>query len=340
MNDIYTEDQPIVPKKKYSILHPFIFSYFHGGLYRDIGQNWKGIGFLFIILLTTVSVSISTVSILSEVDSLMDSKEAQHFIDQIPPITINNGRVSSTVEQPFLLKAPITNKQKKTEIVIAILDTTGRYNSMKDTPDTTFALLTESELHTRNNTTGEIKTIPLNEVGSWAFGPKKAHEFYGIARDYLPWLLVIFLSIWFLVTRLLFALFYGAIGTSIASSMSVQLPLSASMRIAAVAMTPGIIAGLLMNIINFNLGCFGILIFILIDLAYLWFGISKNRIDPSLAQNLARPSVPLPDRQFHGSLSQQVQATPDIPSPEPPLPPALPPAIPPAPPEGDENGVD
>jgi hypothetical protein len=40
--------------KKYSIFHIPVFSFFSRELYRDVGMHWKGVNFLYLLLLLAI----------------------------------------------------------------------------------------------------------------------------------------------------------------------------------------------------------------------------------------------------------------------------------------------
>ncbi len=41
--------------RKYTIFHPYVMSFFSKDLYRDVGQNWRGIGAFYLLVLLIIS---------------------------------------------------------------------------------------------------------------------------------------------------------------------------------------------------------------------------------------------------------------------------------------------
>ncbi|TKJ38924.1 MAG: hypothetical protein CEE38_04300 [Planctomycetes bacterium B3_Pla] len=82
-----------VHTKTYSIFHIPVFSFFSKELYRDVGMHWKGVNFLYLLLLLAICLLPTTIKMYIGFANFANN-EAPAIIEQIPEITINNGKVS------------------------------------------------------------------------------------------------------------------------------------------------------------------------------------------------------------------------------------------------------
>ena len=79
--------------KQYSIFHIPVVSFFSKELYRDGGMHWKGVNFLYLLLLLAICLLPKTIKMYIGFANFANN-EAPTIIEQIPEITINNGKVS------------------------------------------------------------------------------------------------------------------------------------------------------------------------------------------------------------------------------------------------------
>src|SRR2546426_3324312 len=61
--------------RRYGILHPLLLSFFSRSLYRDVGRTWKGIGFLYLLLLLALSWVLVTIHLHRMVSGLATSTQ-------------------------------------------------------------------------------------------------------------------------------------------------------------------------------------------------------------------------------------------------------------------------
>ena len=128
--------------KKYSIIHAPVMSFFSMDFYRDVGLNWKGVGFGYLFLLLAVFWVPKIIRIQWMASDFVEY-EAPDVVGQVPEITIADGEVSIKEPQPYYITMPDSNK------AIAIIDTTGSIVSLEDS--NAFCLLTKTDFIMRNN---------------------------------------------------------------------------------------------------------------------------------------------------------------------------------------------
>src|SRR4051812_28276463 len=128
------------------VLAPF----FVANLYRDVARNWRGIGLRLLVLVLVISWTVTGVQLHRSFNHFAKD-EFPTFVQDVPPITIKDGVVSSPVEQPYY----ITDKQSGKPFVV--IDTTGEITSLDQTGGA-IVLLTDTKPHYRdNNNPGQVK---------------------------------------------------------------------------------------------------------------------------------------------------------------------------------------
>jgi len=259
------------------VLAPF----FSRGLYRDVARNWRGIGALYLLLLLAVTWAAVMVKLhISVTTSARD--EFPKFANDIPPITMKDGVVSSPVDQPYEIK------DKDTGRVLAVLDTTGTVNSLDDTPAQ--VLLTQNKLHYRKSNRNQTETTDLSQVKSFYLDRERVVSWVNTGAKWLAPGLYIPAVLGSLAFRLVQALIYGAIGLALASMFDVRLSFAAAMRLAVIAVTPVILLDTIFSLTGIDIP-FWTLLGIVIALVYLAIAVKANH-DPA-----APPAQPYPYAQ-------------------------------------------
>ena len=267
--------------KRYSIFHPLVLSFFSKSLYRDVGKNWRGTGLLYLFVALAV-VWIPTIikgqlGLARWVDA--DSKE---ITKQIPAITISKGQVSTDVPTPHFIKDP------KTGTAIAIIDTTGEYQTLENT-EARF-LLTKSKLIMGRNQM-ETRTYELSGVESLYIDRSLVENWLVTARRWFVPVLYPLALIFSFIFRAIQVLIYALVGLLFARLLNANLDFKTLMRLAAISITPVLVLNLLFEFVPGRIPWWT-LIGIVIALAYLFFAVKVNT-EPDEAQAY-QPPVPHP----------------------------------------------
>jgi len=91
--------------KKYSIFHTVVMWCFSPSFYRDVGRNWKGICAWYLLLLMIAACIPTAIAIKRGCSRFLEA-EGKQIIEQIPPIAIKDGEVSTPAEQPYVITLP------------------------------------------------------------------------------------------------------------------------------------------------------------------------------------------------------------------------------------------
>jgi hypothetical protein len=269
---------PPVPPRRFSVFSAILLAPFSPALWRDVGLRWRGIGLGYMALLLAVTWFIVAIKFQVGFGRFVD-EEAPKFVDQIPKITIQNGRASAEVEQPYTIRNPENDQP------IGVIDTTGQITEL--TPDLTF-LLTRDALIVRNSP-AEIRRYDLSQVDSLEIDREGIEKILGWVKVLAIPVGVPFLFVFSLIWRLILMLILGAIGMAIASGMNLSLPFQANLRLAAIAMTPGIWLGTFTALASVPGGAIWIPVQIALAMSYLILAVRANRpeeetADPGSAQ--------------------------------------------------------
>jgi hypothetical protein len=251
--------------KKFSIIHIPVLSFFSKELYIDVGQNWKGVNFLYLLLLLAVCLIPTMINLHRGISNFVNN-EAPAIVNQVPEITITDGQVSIKETQPYYIKDPDSDEP------LAIIDTTGQIESLEDTD--AFFLLTGNKVIIKESKF-ENRTYDLSNVKAFAVDSERITGWLGIGRKFLTVVIYPFALLGSYLFRIVQALIYAAIGLLFALWCKITLSYATLLRLAVVAMTPCLLAKTIFGLADIHLP-YATLIFLVITLAYLFFAVKAN----------------------------------------------------------------
>ncbi len=252
-------------KKKFSIIHIPVLSFFSKELYIDVGQNWKGVNFLYLLLLLAICLIPTMIKIRVGVSNFVNN-ETPAIVNQVPEITITDGQVSIKETQPYYIKDPDSDEP------LAIIDTTGQIESLEGTD--AFILLTGNKVIIKESEF-ENRTYDLSNVKAFAVDSERITGWLHTVRKFLTVVIYPFALLGSYLFRIVQALIYAAVGLLFASWCLVRLSYATLLRLAVVAMTPCLLAKTIFGIADIHLP-YAILISLVITLAYLFFAVKAN----------------------------------------------------------------
>lgn len=263
--------------REFSVLTAPFYAFFSRSLYADVAHRWRGATFAYLLLLLAlcwlpfmVSFSFGLLRVVSD-DAL---------IEQIPPISIERGRVSADVEQPYRIRYSRGSFE-----FYAIIDTTGEVTSLDDTSAN--ILLTSFELFVKRNET-ETRVYDLSGVRHFYVDGPTAERWL---RRFATWGAVLIYPLFVggsYVYRLLQALFYSLIGLLIAKVLERPLSYPAILRVTVMAITPAVLIKTIVQLTALSLPV-AWLFYFTIAMVYLVLGISFTAEGPP-AESGERPA--------------------------------------------------
>jgi len=252
-------------KRKFSIIHIPVFSFFSKELYSDVGLSWKGVNFSYLLLLLAICWIPTMIKIHAGFTGFVEN-EAPAFLAQLPEITITDGEVSISEAEPYYLKVPESND------VLAVIDTTGTINSLEDA--NAVCLLTKTKIMWKKSEV-ETQTFELSKIEDFVLNSERVMGWLRTANKFLVITIYPAALLGSYVFRIVQALIYGAVGLLFALSCKVRLSYGALVRLAVVAMTPCMLGKTILGMADIHLPYAG-LIFLAITLAYLFFAVKAN----------------------------------------------------------------
>lgn len=258
--------------KRYAILHPLYLSFFSRDLYRDVRTNWKGTGFLYLLLL----LSITWLPVMYKLHlgiSKGIQQEAPKYIGQVPKITIVHGEVSIDRPVPYTITDPDSRAS------LMVIDTSGKISSLEQT--TALALLTKNKFMYRKPRGTETRIYDLSTINSFTLDRDLVNGWVQASRKYFAALAYPFVLAASFAYRVLQMLLYAAIGMLFANMLKTPLDYPAVLRLASVSITPVIILSTLRTLTGLHVPAFWLACFV-IAMAYLFFAVKANSVPAPL----------------------------------------------------------
>ncbi|HOP40220.1 MAG TPA: DUF1189 family protein [Geobacteraceae bacterium] len=252
--------------KKFSIVHIPVFSFFSQNLYREVALVWKGTCFPYLLLLLAICWIPDMVRLQLSFNDFVHN-DAPKVISQVPPITIVDGTAFVDASQPYFIVDPETNAK------IFIIDTTGRFTSLRGTE--AYGLLTGTEAIIMKSQY-ETRTFTFKNVEHFSINAQRISGWLETARRYAIPTLFPFAVAGSFLYRVVQALVYALLGMLMAALCKRKLLYQSLVRLAVVAVTPCIVVATLLGIFDVTLPFDGLWYF-LAAMAYLFFGIQVSR---------------------------------------------------------------
>ncbi|MBI4864635.1 MAG: DUF1189 family protein [Candidatus Riflebacteria bacterium] len=255
--------------RRYSSMHALLLSFFSGELYRDVAFSWRGIGLLYLILLSGLCWIPSAIVTHLSLDRFVRN-ELPELAKQVPPMTLVKGKLGSPVPQPYIIHDETTKKP------MFILDTTGKTVSLDNTP--AMVLLTESKIFARQNK-DDIRIRDLRNLPDFSLDGEKVREWAGLVCRWLAVATFPFVVAFSVAWGLFVMIALGVLGYALAGEASPTLSFGAFLRLAAVARTPAVVAGVLISTLSLVVP-FAFLLYALADVVYMGFAVRAARETP------------------------------------------------------------
>ncbi len=248
--------------KKFSIIHLPLLSFFSKELYRDVGLNWKGVGFGYLFLLLAICTIPGMFKFQKGLSKFIDEQLPQ-FVNQVPKITIEKGEVHIDEPQPYYITVPDSNK------IVAIIDTTAQIQSLDNTD--AFVLLTKTKLLSRQSKS-EVRTYDLANLQHFVLEQSTVMKWLDIGKRVLVPMFYPFVLLGSFIFRIIQSLIYAAIGLVFAGWCKTKLSYPSLIRLAVTAVTPCIIVRTVLESASIKIPLPG-LWFFLAAMGFLFYGV-------------------------------------------------------------------
>ncbi len=271
-------------ERKYSILHIPVLSFFSKDLYRDVGLNWRGTCFGYLLLLLAVCWIPWMVQVHTGLNEFVKN-EAPKMVSQIPTITIKDGIASIDEPQPYYIMHPDSND------IAGIIDTAGTITTLADS--NAFALITETEVIFKEDDL-QTRTFSFEDIKDFTLNHAKLNKWLSTFQKLAVPVMYPSVLAFSYVYRIIQALIYAAVGLLFAYGFKTKIEYPAMLRLAVVAVTPAIIINTVVSLSNVVFRGMWLL-YLAIAMAYLAFGV-KAVSEAQQPEN--EPTFGLPPEQF------------------------------------------
>lgn len=255
--------------KEYGYWQALFKSFYSPNLYRDVAWNW-GAGVVFYLLLVTF---LCWGAMLLKYQPIIETglKDMVNKIGtQVPEMEIVNGELKTPENKPYFVVDPDTKE------MIAIIDTSGEHNALKEGETKPTILVTKKQIFYADNETKEIRMKDIPETLTMTISPDYLKEKMITCASWL-WLLLLPLNSVFLwIARLVQALVYAVFGKLFAFMTHIPLRYSQIFKLSVVALTPSIVIATILNWLEIYFGYQALVLFA-IAIGYLIFAIRANK---------------------------------------------------------------
>ncbi len=248
--------------KQYAMFQVPLLCFFSRQLYRDVALRWQGSALGYLLLLLAICWLPGITKIQRSFASFVDN-EAPLLIEQIPNVNIVAGQAYVDAPQPYTIRDPETGE------ALLVIDTTGTLTSLEQTEAR--GLITARQAIFQKSAI-ETRSFSFESVERYTLDQPKIYRWLDIAKFWAAPVLYPFCVLGSYAYRIVQALLYAAVGLLLVSLCKGKLPFDALLRLAVVAITPGLIIGALVDATAIQVPLAG-LWFFLLAMGYLLFGI-------------------------------------------------------------------
>lgn len=208
-------------------------AFYSPDLYRDVVFRWKGIGFLYLLLVLAICWLPSAARWFQALREL-DGVEAQALVRKLPSISIEDGVMSANPPGRHVI--PLESERSGTVEGLIIIDDSAE--SVPNDLTTEAFVLTRREVGVIRPSRSERRVWTLTPAADMDVTPDDVQAFLGSLAFWMTPVGYVGAVAGSLVFRVLQALLYGAAAMAYARRQRLNLTRAASMRLAAVAVTP------------------------------------------------------------------------------------------------------
>jgi len=269
--------------RRYSILQAIPLSFFSRDLYREVVRAWRGIGLAYLVLLVALLTLVVAIRVQIWADGVVHGG-GRAFADQIPRIVIRHRVVE--VDRPM----PYTIRDSRSGASLIVVDTTGQVVSLDSLEAS--VLLTADHIVYRKSA-AETRVFELSAVKDFTLDSARAHHWLRLLSTWAAPVAAPFVFVGFAMVRVIQQLVFAALGLLVGRLARVRFDFSASMRLAAVAMTPALVIEPALEVFKIRPPGWGWLC-IAITLAYIVWAVRSTGPDLASAAGGDPAATPSP----------------------------------------------
>jgi hypothetical protein len=237
------------------------------GVFARVAKQRTRRTLVYLMLLVVIAAASTTTALTLKLRELV--RQLDPHLDEIPTITIKNGRASADVEQPWVKRLGRDNSGLE---VVAIIDTTGERQDFADGEIGIFLKRTTVIVKSPD----QKRELPLSRFPDTTIGPEIARTFIAKMMRRVPFYLGAFLFVWFLFAKSMQA-FLLVLAALIGARN--RLGFGALFTVAVYALTPVVLLDAVLPFVKLNVPMFW-LIYLAAAAAYAILGAQRASATP------------------------------------------------------------
>ncbi len=240
-------------------------SFYSKSLYQEVGRNWKGLSFIYLLLLLALSWIFGIIQIHYGVSDYI-TNTAPGIVEQVPLISISDGEVSIDASEPYFITDP------ESGTLLIIIDTTGQITSLDDIE--AMLLLTKTKVIVEMGA-AETRMYDLSEVDEFYIDQRRINSFLEVLKDWLAIVLYPFAVLLSFLYRIIQVLIYAAIGIVFTKRFNASLNYQTLISLAIISITPVIVLDTIISLLNVPIPFWRLICF-LIAMGFLFYAVKVN----------------------------------------------------------------
>ena len=181
----------------------FWLSFFSRQLYQSVARQWRGIGSLYLLILSALVVMPVTLEIRNGFQSFIE-QDLPLYLDELPELTIQGGYASTPEDRPYIIN------EKGTTDPFIVIDTSGEFTSLEQTSAP--VLITNDRLYIRKSDI-ETRSFDFSTFTDMTIDRELLDSFLSTTSKFVMPLtyviLVLFAWSWRITQAMLYALLAG-----------------------------------------------------------------------------------------------------------------------------------
>ncbi len=263
--------------KHYKIWQAPVLAFFSTKFYRDLGANGKGVGFVYLLALLSVSCLVEPVRQFISLHEFMGSR-GKEVAAQFPTMKIEDGRLSIDEQSPYVISVGDN----------ALITFYADEKALSEMPedDASPIIVTPTELSMRMSTTDTTRLpIPFKGVHKYSLNKNDIERMFAVSCFTAPTVIYLFKLPAAWLGHILQALIYSVVALLVAKLINVECKYEGLLRVSSVAVGCSVILGTITQLIPVQFPgvneAGGLLAQILIAGGYTMFGTGANLSQPA-----------------------------------------------------------
>lgn len=255
--------------KKFQLWQAPLLSFFSTEFYRDLGQNWKGLGFLYLFIIALISGVSQAIPEYLSTKNQVDNGIIGVLIEQFPTISINDGKLSLVGEVPYYISDPDSGQS------IICFDTGAQSNASPR--DNNCLVLVTAEGLSIDSGTEDIQRISFKGMDHFEMNKTELAKYMAVAPVLLGVFRFLTASSLTTISSILAALTYSLVGLLICKMINIPLAYAGILRISSIALGTAIILDTIVKVTDVHIPFWYTGLWTLaIPAAYVMFGVGAN----------------------------------------------------------------